>query len=66
VPSPADGKCAVSASDNKTLRVWSLETGAQVGAFTSDAPAGCCAFIDNTCLVAGDELGRLYWLALVE
>jgi WD40 repeat protein len=61
-----DSRRALSASDDKTLKLWDLETGVQVAAFTCDAAARCCACIDDRRLVAGDQLGRLHWLALVE
>jgi WD40 repeat protein len=61
-----DGRRAVSASDDKTLKVWDLESGTEVAAFTCDAAAECCACVGDSRLVAGDALGRLHWLELVE
>jgi WD40 repeat protein len=60
------GKRAVSASDDATVKVWDLETGLLVATFYCDAPAECCACADERRIVAGDKLGRVYFLALEE
>ena len=39
-----DGKRAVSASGDNTLKVWDLESGAVIAGFTCDAAILCCAF----------------------
>ncbi len=59
-----DGKRAVSASADKTLKVWDLDTGVPVATFHCDAPARCCAFAGDRRIVAADEGGRVYFLAL--
>jgi WD40 repeat protein len=59
-----DGRRAVSASADKTLQVWDLETGGIVTTFTCDAPALCCAFADDRTIIAGDQAGRVHFLAL--
>jgi WD40 repeat protein len=67
-----DGKRAVSASVDKTLKVWDLETGLPLTAFHCDAGAMCCACADapraagGQMVVAGDALGRVHFLLLVE
>jgi hypothetical protein len=61
-----DGKRAVSASWDKTLEVWDLETGLLIVTFHCDAPARCCACADARRIVGGDEGGRVYFLALEE
>jgi WD40 repeat protein len=61
-----DGKRVVSASWDKTLKVWELDTGLPVATFHCDASARCCAFVDDHRIVAGDEGGRVYFLALEE
>jgi len=61
-----DGKRAVSASDDKTLKVWDLDTGLHIATFRCDAPAYCCACIDDHRIVAGDGGGRVYILSLEE
>lgn len=59
------GRLVVSASDDKTLRVWEVETGAALATFTCDSAAYCCAFADDPKLiVAGDAVGRVYFLRL--
>jgi WD40 repeat protein len=62
----ADGERAVSASSDKTLKVWELEAGLPIATFHCDAPAYCCASADVRCIVAGDTGGRVYFLALEE
>ena len=66
MPSLPDGRRALSASWDNTLKLWDIKTGAQVARFTCDAIATCCAVIDAHRLVGGDRLGRLHWLELVE
>jgi WD40 repeat protein len=61
-----DGRRAVSASQDQTLKVWDLETGAIMATFTCDAEAYCCAFTGAQKIVAGDEDGQVYFLALEE
>ena len=62
----ADGKRAVSASGDNTLKVWDLDTGLLIVTFHCDAPAHCCAFVDERRIVAGDAGGRVYILSLEE
>ncbi len=61
-----DGKYAVSTSLDKTLKVWDLASGAAIATFHCDAAAECCAFVDQHRIVAGDQGGRVYMLALIE
>ncbi len=58
-----DGHCALSASDDDSLRIWDLEDGAELAAFHADAAIQCCAVSqDEKRTVAGDALGRIYVL----
>ena len=67
VAAPGDGKRAVSASWDNTVKLWDLETGEVLAAFTCDAGALCCAFSDALQLiVAGDAGGHLHFLRLEE
>jgi WD40 repeat protein len=61
-----DGRRAVSASYDKTLKVWHLETGEAVATFTCDASAMCCAFAGVRSIVTGDSAGRVHFLELME
>lgn len=54
----------MSASEDQTLKVWYLDTGELMSTFTCDGPARCCAFAGQSRIVAGDLLGRLYFLSL--
>lgn len=62
----ADGRRAVSASSDKTLKMWDLDTGALIVTFTCDAAVHCCAFIGDAKLIAGDAGGRVHFLTLEE
>jgi WD40 repeat protein len=59
-----DGRRAVSASFDKTLKVWDLKSGQIITTFTCDAEARCCTFADDRRIVAGDSAGRMYFLCL--
>jgi WD40 repeat protein len=59
-----DGKRAVSASDDHTLKVWDLETTRLITTFQCDWSARCCAFADECRIVAGDKGGRVHILSL--
>lgn len=61
-----DGMRAVSASSDARLKVWDVGTGRIVATLHCDAPARCCAFADAKRIIAGDEGGRVYFLALEE
>jgi WD40 repeat protein len=61
-----DGRRAVSASEDKTLKVWDLETGAVLTAFTCEEAARCCTFSNDRKLMAGDGRGRVHFLELME
>ena len=61
-----DGKRAISASLDKTLKMWDLETGQVIATFYCDGRAWCCAFAADGRIVAGDQGGRVYFLALEE
>jgi WD40 repeat protein len=62
----ADGKWAVSASYDKTLKVWDLGTGRPIAGFTCDAGVRCCAFASARTIVASDAGGRIHVLVLEE
>jgi hypothetical protein len=62
-----DGRRAVSASLDKTLRVWDLESGKELALLTTDAPmASCAASLDGRTSVGGDVTGNMHFLRLVE
>ena len=61
-----DGRSFVSAGDDRTLRLWSVERGDLLATFRGDAPY-CCVSAARTgpLVVAGDTLGRLHILDAV-
>ncbi|NJK73345.1 MAG: hypothetical protein HC942_03260 [Microcoleus sp. SU_5_6] len=61
----ADGKRAISASEDNTLKVWDLWSGNVIASFTVESSIECCAIApDGVTIVAGDESGRVYFLRL--
>jgi WD40 repeat protein len=61
-----DGRLAVSASQDKTLKAWDVETGVPLATFTCRAAVFCCAFINDREVIAGDGDGQVYFLGLEE
>jgi WD40 repeat protein len=60
-----DGKTAISASDDKTLKIWDLLTGKEIASFSGDGAFNCCAISpDGVTVVAGDAWGRVHFLRL--
>ena len=61
----ADDRRVVSASEDKTLKVWDLETGALICTFICEGFVSCAAVApDGRTFVAGDAAGRVYFLRL--
>jgi WD40 repeat protein len=58
-----DGKLIVSASSDRTLKVWDSETGRILATFFADGPMFCCVFYGEM-IVAGGARG-VYFLRLV-
>jgi len=62
-----DGRRAVSASYDPTLRLWDLESGKEIATFTGEDDMGNCAVAsDGRTIIAGDVSGRMHFLQLVE
>ena len=59
----ADASVAVSASDDKTLKIWDVGSMTCLATFSCDAPLWCCALAQNV-VAGGDESGRVHLLAL--
>jgi WD40 repeat protein len=60
-----DGQQALSASSDRTLRLWDLATGSEITRWHADAPLYCCAFHpDGRRVMVGDSLGNLHWLRI--
>jgi WD40 repeat protein len=64
----ADGERVVLGSDDDssryTLMLLDLEKRSIIATFECEGRAGCCAWVTPTQIVAGDDTGRLYFLAL--
>ena len=62
-----DGRLAVSASDDQTLKVWEVESDEVFATFTCDGATHCCALSDALKLiVAGDAGGHVHFLRIEE
>jgi WD40 repeat protein len=61
-----NGRRAVSASWDKTLKVGDLEIGQCLATFHCDAGVTCCTLARGHTIVAGDAGGRVHFLALEE
>ena len=68
-----DGQRAVSASHDRTLRLWDLDTGAQLATVALDGRLVCVAVVPGddaaagaVTLLAGDAAGNVYGLRYVE
>ena len=60
-----DGRRAISASDDRTLKVWDLETGNIIVNFSGDSTLVTCAVSpDGQTIVAGEALRRVHFLRL--
>jgi WD40 repeat protein len=65
VASTRDGKYAVSASEDKTLKAWRLPGCEPVACFSTDNPLRCCCMTpDVGWAIAGDVLGNIHFLQL--
>jgi len=62
-----DGRRAISASDDHTLRVWEVESGNCITAFTGEGPVLRCAVAsDGQTIIAREKSGLTHYLRLEE
>jgi WD40 repeat protein len=60
-----DGRHAVSASDDQTLKVWDLQTGRPIATYNAEQKLSACAVSpDGRTVLAGEVSGRLHFLTL--
>ena len=59
-----DGKLIVSASTDRTLKVWDSETGQTLATFFADGPMYCCAVYGEMIAVGGAR--GVYFLRLAQ
>ena len=60
----ADGRTAVSGSDDRTLRVWDVEIGKYLVSFTGEAEFKAVALSRTMRVFAGDSAGHVHLLEL--
>ncbi|HEX2974610.1 MAG TPA: hypothetical protein VHO68_01635 [Bacteroidales bacterium] len=59
-----DGKLAITGSEDQTARVWNVEDGRLIAAFTDDHPITTCAIAGEKTFLLGDLMGRIHFLQL--
>jgi WD40 repeat protein len=58
-----DGDHVLSASEDRTIKLWSFQSGQQLASATLDHPARCATFgVDDDLIIAGDAAGNVYCL----
>jgi len=55
-----------SGSWDGAIRLWDAKTGAEITRLEVDAAVNCLIALPAACLVAGDAIGRLHWLEVVD
>ena len=61
-----DGRRALSASWDGTLKLWDMESGTCWATWTADGPIQCATAVSDRYFIAGDDSGTLHFLDLVE
>ena len=51
-----DGNCAVSASDDRTLKGWDFRTGKEISAFSGESPLVVLLFLQMVLLLSRENI----------
>ncbi len=63
----SNGRLAISASHDKTLKVWDIKTGGIITSFRGDDSLHACTVLpDGVTIIVGDATGRVHFLRLEE
>jgi WD40 repeat protein len=55
-----------SGSLDHTIRLWDVRSGAETASLETDTPINSLTALPAARLVAGDAIGRLHWLEVVD
>ena len=58
------GGYVISASNDRTIKVWNIVNGTLLTTFTGDSEMTACAVNDDLIIVAGERSGRIHFLKL--
>ncbi len=61
-----DGRLASGSYHDKTVRVWDIKSGVEITRLELDAPVSALVAPGHNLIVAGDTVGRLHWLEVVD
>jgi WD40 repeat protein len=61
----ADGRLAVSGSEDRTVKVWDLPSGDTIATFDTEGKVNCCAVApDGMTIITGGRSDRVNFLRL--
>ena len=61
-----DRRLASASADDNTIRLWDPDSGVETAKLETDAPIPSITALRAASLVAGDAIGRLHWLEVVD
>jgi WD40 repeat protein len=61
-----DGRLASGSYNDKTVRLWDMNSSVEIARLELDAPVSALVAPGHNLIVAGDSVGRLHWLEVVD